>query len=84
MQCATQQDRPEREGWGERNRDTPRCWIHTPAHFRPLTVPVWHKLDGAQAPTNRLTTCRVHHQAVSGSKQPPKLAGWTVSFPVEI
>ncbi len=37
-----------------------------------------------ESPTNRLTTCRVHRQAVSGSKQPPKLVGWTVFFPVEI
>ena len=37
MKCVTQQDRPEREGWGGRNRDA-RGAESTPAHFHPLTV----------------------------------------------
>lgn len=49
-----------------------------------MTFPSGTNSAALESPTNRLTTCRVHRQAVLGSKLPPKLVGWTVFFPVGI
>ena len=63
---------------------TSRCKPKRVSSNIAFAVPVWHKLGGAREPDESAHNLSRAPSAVSGSKLPPKLVGWTVFFSVEI